>query len=104
MILFKKMLKHKYLLLTPMFLLSACGGVTDQDITRACSKIGNSPNYLASKTFADEYFALEDKAGKKTSTSDMVLGLTLQNIKIGAYLEGGFQRSCIKTFKEDFQS
>lgn len=86
-----------------MFLLSACGGVTDQDITRACSKIGNSPNYLASKTFADEYFALEDKTGKKTSASDMLLGLKLNRIKAGSW-DGGFQRSCIKTFKEDFQS
>tara|TARA_Y100001970_G_C14094765_1_gene782006 strand:+ start:665 stop:958 length:294 start_codon:yes stop_codon:yes gene_type:complete len=93
--------KHKYLLLIPTLLVVSCGGVTDQDITRACTKIGNSPQYSAASTFADEYYALEDKAGKRSSASSVVLNLKLQNIKLGAYTDG-FQRSCEKTLKKDF--
>ena len=93
--------KHKYLLLISTLLVVSCGGVTDQDITRACSKIGNSPQYLAASTFADEYYALEDKAGKRSSASSVVLDLKLQTIKLGAYNDG-FQRSCEKILKKDF--
>ena len=95
--------KQKYLLLIFTFLLVSCSRVTDQDITRACSKIGNSPPYLASSTFANEYYKLEDKAGKKSSASSVLLDLKLQNIKLGAY-DDGFQRSCEKSLRRDFKS
>jgi len=94
--------KQKYLLLILTFLIVSCGGVTDQDITRACSKIGSSPQYLAASTFADEYYKLEDKAGESSSASSVLLDLKLQNIKLSAY-EDSFQRACEKSLRRDFK-
>lgn len=96
------MLKNTYIILISTLLVVSCGGVTDQDITRACAKVGSSPQYLALSTFTDEYYKLEDMARSRSSASAWSLDYKLESIKFDATTYGSFQRACVKQLKKDF--
>ncbi len=95
-------MKKYILLLIAVLVLVSCSKVTESDLTRACTKIGSTPKYLASSVFADEYYKLQDKAGDKDSASAMVLEYTLKNIELKAMWGGSFEEACTSVLREDF--
>lgn len=93
----------KYILpLIATLILVSCSKVTESDLTRACTKIGNTPKYLASSVFADEYYKLEDKSGVQVSASALTLEYTLNTIELKAIGGQSFQEACKSELREDF--
>tara|TARA_B100000686_G_C16673485_1_gene907789 strand:+ start:1080 stop:1286 length:207 start_codon:yes stop_codon:yes gene_type:complete len=66
-----------------------------------CSKLASTPQYMAERTFTDEYYKLEDKAGRSDSHSSSILKLKLAAIKLGAF-STTFQSSCEEELTEEF--
>lgn len=97
-------MKKYILLLIAVLVLVSCSKVTESDLTRACTKIGSTPKYLASSVFADEYYKLQDKAGDKDSASASSLELTLKTIEIEARWgrSGSFDEACMSVLRKDF--
>ena len=95
-------MKNYILLLITIFLIVSCSKITESDLTRACTKIGNTPQYLASSVFADEYYKLQDKAGDNDSASALVLEYTLKNIELKAIGGQSFEEACKSVLREDF--
>ena len=93
----------KFLLpLAGVLVFVSCSKVTESDLTRACTKIGNTPKYLASSVFADEYYKLQDKAGDNDSASALTLEYTLKNIELKALGGQSFEEACKSILREDF--
>ena len=93
----------KFLLpLAGVLVFVSCSKVTESDLTRACTKIGNTPKYLASSVFADEYYKLQDKAGDNDSASALVLEYTLKTIELKAIGGQSFEEACKSVLREDF--
>ena len=97
-----KIMKKYSLLLIAGFALVSCSKVTESDLTRACTKVGSTPKYLASSVFVDEYYKLEDKAGVQDSASALVLEYTLKTIELKAIGGQSFQEACTSSLREDF--
>ena len=85
-----------------MLVLVSCSKVTESDLTRACTKIGNTPKYLAPSVFADEYYKLEDKAGVKVSASAISLKYILKSIELTVIGGQSFQEACTSVLREKF--
>ena len=93
----------KFLLpLAGVLVFVSCSKVTESDLTRACTKIGNTPKYLASSVFADEYYKLQDKAGDNDSASALTLKYTIKNIELKALGGQSFEEACKSILREDF--
>ena len=95
-------MKKYIFLLIAVLLLVSCSKVTESDLTRACTKIGNTPKYLAPSVFADEYYKLEDKAGVKVSANAISLKYILKRIELKAIGGQSFQEACTSVLREDF--
>ncbi len=93
----------KFLLpLAGVLVFVSCSKVTESDLTRACTKIGNTPKYLASSVFADEYYKLQDKAGDNDLAGALVLEYTLKTIELKAIGGLAFEEACKSVLREDF--
>lgn len=99
-----KTIKHLSYIFLAIVLSSCSPGVSKADITRACTIIGNTPQYIVESTFANEYYKLEDLAGRKSSADSFLLELKLTNMKLGV-MSGqyySFQNACESKLEEDF--
>ena len=99
-----KFLQTLIILSSLIALISCSPGVTNSDITRACTIVGNTPQYLVDSTFANEYYKLEDLAGRNSSASALLLDLKLSNMKLSVMTgeHYSFQSSCEASLKEEF--
>ena len=85
-----------------VFFVAACSKVEQSDITRACTNVGATPKLMAKQKFLEEYYKLEDIAGKKGEKSAAAINLTYTAMEVSGNVFGNFQEKCEENLSDIF--